>query len=80
MEDNVGQDEKILAVPSHKLTKRYDNINECFDFKWAKIGDMHGAVDAKQLIVDAIEREKKSMRNPARARIDSGKLTTRSRH
>ena len=79
MEDNAGQDEKILAVPSHKLTKRYDNISECFDLpeitlqqithffehykdlepgKWAKIGDMHGSVDAKKLIVDAIEREK----------------------
>ncbi|MDX2410739.1 MAG: inorganic diphosphatase [Woeseiaceae bacterium] len=26
MEDNAGQDEKIIAVPSHALTKRYDNI------------------------------------------------------
>lgn len=26
MEDNAGQDEKILAVPSHALTKRYDNV------------------------------------------------------
>jgi len=26
MEDNAGQDEKIIAVPSHKLTKRYDDI------------------------------------------------------
>jgi inorganic pyrophosphatase len=26
MEDNSGQDEKILAVPSHRLTKRYDNV------------------------------------------------------
>lgn len=27
MEDNAGQDEKIIAVPSHKLTRRYDHIN-----------------------------------------------------
>lgn len=26
MEDNAGHDEKILAVPSHKLTRRYDNV------------------------------------------------------
>jgi inorganic pyrophosphatase len=26
MEDEAGQDEKILAVPSHKLTKRYDKV------------------------------------------------------
>jgi inorganic pyrophosphatase len=26
MEDNAGQDEKILAVPSPALTKRYDGI------------------------------------------------------
>ena len=26
MQDNAGQDEKILAVPSHSLTKRYDKV------------------------------------------------------
>jgi len=26
MEDNSGQDEKIIAVPSHRLTKRYDPV------------------------------------------------------
>ncbi|MGB5510697.1 MAG: inorganic diphosphatase [Woeseiaceae bacterium] len=26
MEDNAGQDEKIIAVPSHRLTKRYDHV------------------------------------------------------
>ena len=26
MEDNAGQDEKIIAVPSHTLTKRYDDV------------------------------------------------------
>jgi inorganic pyrophosphatase len=31
MEDNAGQDEKILAVPSHKLTKRYDSVNSYSD-------------------------------------------------
>ena len=26
MEDQAGQDEKIIAVPSHALTKRYDHV------------------------------------------------------
>ncbi len=26
MEDNAGQDEKVIAVPSHSLTARYDNV------------------------------------------------------
>jgi inorganic pyrophosphatase len=28
MEDNSGQDEKIIAVPSPKLTRRYENVTE----------------------------------------------------
>lgn len=31
MEDNAGQDEKILAVPSPSLTQRYDHIREYSD-------------------------------------------------
>jgi inorganic pyrophosphatase len=31
MEDNSGQDEKILAVPSHRLTKRYDKVRDHSD-------------------------------------------------
>jgi inorganic pyrophosphatase len=31
MEDNEGQDEKILAVPSHALTKRYDHVHNYSD-------------------------------------------------
>ena len=26
MEDNAGQDEKVIAVPSHALTRRYDQV------------------------------------------------------
>ena len=79
MEDNAGQDEKVIAVPSHALTKRYDHVTNYTDLpeitmaqiehffehykdlepgKWVKIGDWHGADDAKQLIVEAIERAK----------------------
>jgi inorganic pyrophosphatase len=31
MEDESGQDEKIIAVPSHKITKRYDNVSDITD-------------------------------------------------
>ncbi len=77
MEDNAGQDEKVIAVPSHNLTRRYDHVRNASDLpeltlqqiehffdhykdlepgKWVKIGDWHGADDAKRLIVEAIER------------------------
>ncbi len=31
MEDNAGQDEKIIAVPSRHLTKRYDQLQDYSD-------------------------------------------------
>jgi len=31
MEDNSGQDEKVIAVPSHALTKRYDAVTNYTD-------------------------------------------------
>jgi len=31
MEDEAGQDEKLLAVPSAKLTRRYDNVQNYTD-------------------------------------------------
>lgn len=31
MEDNAGQDEKIIAVPSNHLTKRYEKVSEVQD-------------------------------------------------
>jgi inorganic pyrophosphatase len=79
MEDNAGQDEKIIAVPSHALTKRYDHVLTISDLpdittqqiehffehykdlepgKWVKIGDWHSVDDAKQMIVESIERAK----------------------
>ncbi len=33
MEDDGGGDEKLIAVPSHKLTKRYDNIKTTKDLQ-----------------------------------------------
>ncbi|NQV87419.1 MAG: inorganic diphosphatase [Woeseiaceae bacterium] len=81
MEDNAGQDEKIIAVPSHKLTKRYDHVMDHTDLpditmqqvehffehykdlepgKWVRIGGWYGAEKAKELIVESIERAKRS--------------------
>ena len=31
MEDNAGQDEKVIAVPSPKLTRRYEGVNNYTD-------------------------------------------------
>jgi inorganic pyrophosphatase len=31
MEDNAGQDEKVIAVPSAKLTQRYEKIHDYTD-------------------------------------------------
>jgi inorganic pyrophosphatase len=80
MEDNAGQDEKIISVPSSHLTKRYEGIENYDDLpeitlsqiehffehykdlepgKWVKIGGWRGADEARQLIVEAIERAKK---------------------
>jgi inorganic pyrophosphatase len=78
MEDNAGQDEKVIAVPAHALTKRYDHVQDHTDLpditmqqvehffehykdlepgKWVRIGDWYGAEKAKELIVEAIDRE-----------------------
>ena len=77
MEDNAGKDEKIIAVPSPHLSRRYENVREHSDLpeitrqqiehffehykdlepgKWVKIGDWRGAADARDMIVEAIER------------------------
>ena len=79
MEDEAGGDEKIIAVPAPKLTKRYVHIKTYTDLpeitrqqiehffthykdlepgKWAKIKGWGGADEAKQIIIDCIERAK----------------------
>ncbi|TSE13601.1 inorganic diphosphatase [Mesorhizobium intechi] len=81
MEDNAGQDEKVIAVPSPKLTLRYESVTEYTQLpditlqqvqhffehykdlepgKWVKIEGWHDSKYAKKMIVDAIERAKKS--------------------
>ena len=79
MEDDAGMDEKILAVPAHKLTAMYDKINDIDDMqpiqlervkhffthykdlepgKWAKIEKIGTVAEARQVILDSIERAK----------------------
>lgn len=81
MEDNAGEDEKIIAVPSPQITKRYEKVFNYTDLpqitleqvshffehykdlepgKWVKIGGWYDATRARQMIIDAIERAKKS--------------------
>jgi inorganic pyrophosphatase len=80
MVDDSGKDEKILAVPSPKLTQRYVNINNYTDLpqitleqvrhffehykdlepgKWVKVQGWGDAAEARTLIMEAIERDKK---------------------
>lgn len=79
MEDDGGGDEKIIAVPASKITKRYDSITDVLHLpeitrqqiqhffqhykdlepgKWVKIDHWGDAAEARQLIVNAIERFK----------------------
>jgi inorganic pyrophosphatase len=79
MEDDGGGDEKIIAVPSPKLTQRYANVHNYTDLpeiswkqiehfflhykdlepgKWVKLAGWGDAAEAKQLIIEAIERAK----------------------
>ena len=79
MEDDGGGDEKVIAVPSPELTKRYLHVNNYTDLpeitleqiqhffehykdlesgKWVNIAGWGDAGEARQLIRDAIEREK----------------------
>lgn len=81
MEDDGGQDEKILAVPVSKLTRMYDAVKDVTDLpeiqvervkhffthykdlkpgKWAKIDRIGGYEDAKSVILESIERAKRS--------------------
>jgi inorganic pyrophosphatase len=79
MEDDGGIDEKIIAVPSAKLTKRYVNVANYTDLpqitieqirhffehykdlepgKWVKVLGWGDAAEARQFILEAIERAK----------------------
>jgi inorganic pyrophosphatase len=84
MEDNSGFDEKIIAVPSNHLTRRYEKVHTYEDLpeitlqqivhffehykdlepgKWVKVGGVEGPDKAKQLVLEAIAREKADRKN-----------------
>lgn len=79
MRDEAGGDEKIIAVPSLKLTQRYERVSNHTDLpritldqiqhffvhykdlepgKWVEVVGWGDAAEARQLIVEAIERSK----------------------
>ena len=79
MEDDGGGDEKILAVPSTRLTKRYERITNYTDLppitidqirhffehykdlepdKWVRIKRWGDAAEAREMILQAIDRAK----------------------
>jgi inorganic pyrophosphatase len=79
MEDDGGGDEKILAVPSTRLTKRYERIVNYTDLppitidqirhffehykdlepdKWVRIKRWGDAAEAREMIIQAIDRAK----------------------
>jgi inorganic pyrophosphatase len=80
MEDEHGGDEKLLAVPSAKLTQRYAHVNNYSDLpsitlqqiehffahykdlepnKWVRIIRWGDADEARALLLEGMEREKK---------------------
>ena len=79
MEDDSGMDEKIVAVPTSKLTKHYENVRTYMDLpkiaqeqiqhffehykdleagKWVRMIGWGDVQEAKQLIIEAIQRER----------------------
>lgn len=77
MEDDAGHDEKVIAVPSDHVSKRYANVQNYSDLpaittdqiqhffehykdlepeKWVRIGHWGDSTEAKQMILQAIER------------------------
>ncbi|MEY4576578.1 MAG: hypothetical protein RL701_1281 [Pseudomonadota bacterium] len=79
MTDEAGGDEKIIAVPVPKLTRRYEDVWNYTDLpditnqqiehffvhykdlepgKWTKVTGWGDAAEARQLIVEGIERAK----------------------
>jgi inorganic pyrophosphatase len=81
MEDEAGGDEKVIAVPVPRLTRRYESVHNYLDLpaitrdqiehffahykdlengKWVKIVGWGNAIEAEQMIMQAIERAKKA--------------------
>ena len=81
MSDEKGGDEKIVAVPSSTISRRYEDVHDLNDLpeitrqqiehffahykdleggKWVKVIGWGDAAEARKVIVEAIERAKKS--------------------
>ncbi len=79
MEDEKGEDEKVLAVPTEKMNSEYSKINEIDELpkvtldkvehffehykdlekgKWVKVAGYKDSKEAKNKILEAIERAK----------------------
>jgi len=79
MEDEAGGDEKIVAVPVPRLTRRYEKVYNYADLpditiqqiehffahykdleggKWVKVTGWGNAIEAEQMIVEAMARAK----------------------
>jgi inorganic pyrophosphatase len=79
MQDEAGGDEKIVAVPVPRLTRRYEKVHNYTDLpeitlkqiehffqhykdlesdKWVKVMGWGDAEEARQLILEGIERQK----------------------
>ena len=79
MEDEKGEDEKVLAVPSEKMNSEYSKYNEISDIpevtlkkvehffehykdlekgKWVKVAGYKDSKEAKNKILEAVERAK----------------------
>ena len=77
MQDEAGGDEKLIAVPIPRLTRRYENVHNYLDLpditimqiehffthykdleagKWVKVLGWGNAIEAENLILEAIER------------------------
>jgi hypothetical protein len=80
MADEAG-DEKIIAVPISKLTQRYEHVMNYTDLPeitWRQIEhffahykDLESGDEAKQLIMEAIDRHKTKSRSRPRRRLRS---------
>jgi inorganic pyrophosphatase len=86
MEDEAGGDEKLVAVPSPKLSQRYENVHNYTDLpditikqiqhffehykdlepgKWVKVVRWGDAAEARDIVMQGIERAKAAKKNGA---------------
>ena len=68
MEDNAGQDEKVLnytdlpEITLQQVEHFFSHYKDLEPGKWVKIGGWHDAARARQMISEGIERAKKAQK------------------